>query len=761
MHSGTSLHFMTPRWQMSNVEYDFPRESPSLADLLINDVREFAVFSLDPAGVVVSWSPSAARMLGYTVSDVVGTHFSRFHDEEGVARGEPDRLLAAAVDEGRVEVEAPRIRKDGTRFWANLVITPLYGDDGRHSGFVTVVRDMTVARATEMELRDRERHFADMQSLAGLGSWVWDIDTNAVVWSDELFRIYGLRPSGFGATVEAYLALVHPDDRERVDAQIEAVLRSGGSFGFVERIVRPDGAIRVLRSRGRAIRDATGRTIRLAGSCLDITELRQAQEQALELARAQAARSAAESTAVALRFLVRASELLAESLDYRAALADIAWLAVPQVVDMCAIDLVEPGGVLRRFVTADSDPRRLRLAAEYRERFPVIRGLPTWTALEMGEAQLLADVTDEHRVAFARDAEELELFREADYRSVIVVPLAGRGGVIGVLTLCQSESGRRFDEKEVWIARELGRHIALGIENSRLHFVLEERNTLLEHQAAELESRTSELQKQARSLKDVMGRLEAVNDELQQRTQEAEQANRAKAEFLAAMSHELRTPLNAIFGYADLLDLGLHGPITPPQHDALVRIKHNQRSLLALINDVLNFAKLEAGKLELHLDEVPVAEVIEDLDAVVEPQVRGKGLDYTCRIPAGNAAVRGERERIEQILLNLLTNAIKFTDRGGAIALTVDVGPAEVRFNVSDTGRGVPADRLDSIFDPFVQIERAPEELRERGVGLGLAISRDLAEAMGGVLSVRSVLGEGSTFTLTLPRTVDDEGSSL
>ncbi len=742
---------------MSNVEYGSPPVSPSLAEILIDGVRDFGVFGLDPAGLVVGWSPSAARVMGYEASDVIGTHFSRFHGEEDRATGEPERLLAAAVAEGRVEVEASKVRKDGSRFRANLVTTPLYADDGRHSGFATIVRDLTEARATEMELRDRERQFADMQSLAGLGSWNWDIDSNAVVWSDELFRIYGLNPSRFGATFEAYLALVHADDRDRTTGEIETVLREGGTFDFVERIVRPDGAIRILRSRGRAIRDAAGRTIRLAGSCLDITELRQAQEQALELARAQAARSAAESTAGALRFLVRASELLAESLDYRAALADIAWLAVPQVVDMCAIDLVEPGDVLRRFVTADANPSRLRLVAEYLERFPAIRGALVWAVLEKGEAQLVAEVTEEERVRFARDREEYEFFLEVDFRSVILVPLIGRGGPIGVLTLCQSESGRRFDEKEVWIARELGRHIALGIENSRLHFVLEERNTLLEHQAAELESRTVELRKQARSLKDVMGKLETVNDELHQRTREAEQANRAKAEFLAAMSHELRTPLNAIFGYADLLDLGLHGPITPPQHDALVRIKHNQRSLLALINDILNFAKLEAGKLEIHIDDVRVTELIEDLDAVVEPQVRGKGLYYTCRAPAGNVTVRGERERIEQILLNLLTNAIKFTDRGGAIALTVDVAPDEVRFNVSDTGRGVPVDRLDSIFDPFVQIERAPEEVRERGVGLGLAISRDLAEAMDGKLSVKSTLAEGSTFTLTLPRTMNNE----
>jgi signal transduction histidine kinase len=167
---------------------------------------------------------------------------------------------------------------------------------------------------------------------------------------------------------------------------------------------------------------------------------------------------------------------------------------------------------------------------------------------------------------------------------------------------------------------------------------------------------------------------------------------------------------------------------------------------------VLNFAKLEAGRLEISITDVPVGEVIAELEKLVDPQLRAKGLRYRCEPGGEEVRARGERERIEQILLNLLTNAIKFTAPEGKIALTVDADAEEVRMRVRDTGRGIPADRLDAIFDPFVQIDRQPGDSGERGVGLGLAISRDLATAMGGTLTVESALGVGSTFTLSLPR---------
>jgi signal transduction histidine kinase len=372
--------------------------------------------------------------------------------------------------------------------------------------------------------------------------------------------------------------------------------------------------------------------------------------------------------------------------------------------------------------------------------------------IDTGEAEFYPDIPDELLAQAIPDEEVLKIARELGLRSAITVPLPGRSGALGTLTLVQAESGRGLTETDLRIAQELGRHAGLAIENAGLHREMERQKNELEAQKCELEQQTEELQSQAYHLESLMEELESINKELQERTSDAEAANRAKADFLAAMSHELRTPLNAIFGYADLLDLELHGPITESQHHALDRIKRNQRALLALINDVLNFAKLEAGKLDLNIVNMTVGELIADLDAVISPQIQARRLQYECEPCAPDLGVRGDRERTEQILLNLLTNAMKFTRPGGVVTLSAEADAGVVRLRVRDNGCGIPPDRLEAIFDPFVQIDRMSAEAGNRGVGLGLAISRDLARAMGGTLSAESVVGEGSVFTLSLPR---------
>jgi signal transduction histidine kinase len=228
---------------------------------------------------------------------------------------------------------------------------------------------------------------------------------------------------------------------------------------------------------------------------------------------------------------------------------------------------------------------------------------------------------------------------------------------------------------------------------------------------------------------------------------EAEEANRSKSAFLAAMSHELRTPLNAIAGHAQLMEIGVHGPLTDAQREALTRIQRSEAHLLALINDVLNFAKLEAGRVEYDIEPVPLGEVVADVLAMMEPQLATRRLTASAVVPTAIVA-HADREKVRQILLNLLSNAVKFTPPGGRVSVDTPDGVTGVR--VSDTGIGIPREKLAMIFDPFVQVHRDLTRSID-GTGLGLAISRDLARGMRGDLTVESTEGVGSSFVLTLP----------
>jgi signal transduction histidine kinase len=288
--------------------------------------------------------------------------------------------------------------------------------------------------------------------------------------------------------------------------------------------------------------------------------------------------------------------------------------------------------------------------------------------------------------------------------------------------------------------------------------------TLLQQRAAALESEIKnreELEERLRTTVSSLHSREIEREHLLDRERAsradaeraravAEQANRAKSEFLAVMSHELRTPLNAIGGYAELMQLGVHGSVTQGQGDALERIQRSQRHLLGLINQVLNYARLETGNVRYEMANVSVDDMLRTADALVMPQMRAKELHYVYLACEANLVVHADSEKFQQIVLNLLTNAIKFTDRGGHIRVESERAGNAAVIKIHDTGIGIPPEKLELIFDPFVQVDSNFTRTRE-GVGLGLAISRDLARGMGGELCAQSVLGEGTTMLLTLP----------
>jgi signal transduction histidine kinase len=241
---------------------------------------------------------------------------------------------------------------------------------------------------------------------------------------------------------------------------------------------------------------------------------------------------------------------------------------------------------------------------------------------------------------------------------------------------------------------------------------------------------------------------------------EAEAANRIKTELFARLSHEFRTPLHAVSGYLEILQQNIHGRLTSDQRRDVERIHQAQEHLMALVNMILDFAKLEGGPIELSMAEIPIEETLRATAALVEPQFAKKSITYSHHSGDPTLTVFADREKVQQVILNLLANAMRFTPEGGAVDLDWRVEDEQLLVRVRDTGTGIPPEKTEQIFEPFVQL-RAPGSVPSGGTGLGLAISRDLARAMGGDVSVKSTLGQGSTFTLVLPLRKHAVGNKL
>jgi len=420
--------------------------------------------------------------------------------------------------------------------------------------------------------------------------------------------------------------------------------------------------------------------------------------------RAESARSVAERAADRTNRLRRTAEALSGALTP---------IAVARVIVSEGLPALSATASEVAVLTADGNALDLMavsgLPAEVADawrRFPVTSRVPLADAVRTTEPVLL-DTPDEIARRYADLAPVLD---RVNVRAMIVTPMIVDGRPLGSLSF--SFAGpRAFDENDVTFTRALGQQCAQALERARLF-------------AAEQSARA-----------------------------DAEAANRAKTEFLAMMSHELRTPLNAIAGYAELMELGISGPVSDMQREQLGRIRRSQRHLLGIIEDLLDLSRLEHGMpADIELGPVPVHDTLGNLEPLIAPQLKARNLTYIYNYSPtdGGLIAYGNRARVEQIVLNLLSNAIKYTAPGGRVGLSSGLHAGRVEIRVSDTGHGIPREKLDSIFEPFTRLEMDLTRTTE-GTGLGLAISRHLARAMMGDLTARSEVGRGSIFTLTLP----------
>ena len=344
----------------------------------------------------------------------------------------------------------------------------------------------------------------------------------------------------------------------------------------------------------------------------------------------------------------------------------------------------------------------------------------------------------------------------ADVGALVNATWTTRQGATAIDCVLMEVQERRTYEEELLRARQSADHANVQLKAEAK--AREEALARVREQAVELEAQSQQLQEQAAEMEMQQDELQIAYDRLLAQTEELERArsvanaaNEAKSHFLSTMSHELRTPLNAIGGYVQLMEMEVQGPITEAQRQSLDRITRSHRHLLRLVNDVLDLSRIEAGRMEYRIEEIDLPTVVSSVLPMVEPQLAQAGLALDTAIDDALRA-RADREKTQQILINLLTNAVKFTPAGGRVAVRTgrDVSQRVVLVDVSDTGIGIPPEKLTSVFEPFVQV-KSEQSRRAEGTGLGLAISRDLARGMGGDLTASSEPGAGSTFTLHLP----------
>jgi PAS domain S-box-containing protein len=495
------------------------RDSDGLYRLLVDTVRDYAIFALDPEGRVLSWNAGAERLKGYTASEIIDRHFSIFYPPERIAEHFPEHELEVASRVGRFEDEGWRVRKDGSRFWANVVITALRSPDGELVGFAKVTRDLTERRRHEDQLRASEERFRLLiQGIRDYAIFMLDPLGRVASWNDGAQAIKGYSANEI---IGRHFSTFYPAEdvaRHKPDLELEIATREG-KYEEEGWRVRKDGTLFWANVVISALHDAEGSLLGFAKVTRDLTERRAAQERA---------------------------------------------------------------------------------------------------------------IADARRIA------------------------------------------------------------------------------------------------------------------------EAEATNRTRSEFLASLSHELRTPINGTLGYLDLIELGIGGDLSEEHRMYIARIRRTQEHLLHIINDLLNYSRLESGHVDYTLSPVALGEVVSAIIGMIEPQANRKELtieQLACDAPV---IAMADRVKLEQIALNLLSNAVKFTPAGGHITTRCDRDGDRVSLAVADTGPGIAPLQQAEIFEPFVQLGRTLTSGHE-GTGLGLAISRDLARGMGGDITVESTPGHGATFTLTLP----------
>jgi PAS domain S-box-containing protein len=847
------------------------------------------------------------RMTGYTQQEVLGKT-PRILQGPKTDFVELAKLRTALENWQPIVVELINYRKDGSEFWVEISIKPVANENGCYTHWVGVQRDITESKKALLALRLSDEVLKQMPDAVLLT----DLEGNIQKWMGKAEEIFGYTASE--AIGQPANFMQRPDIKAIASGRIIKKIQQTGTFCGEVTCVKKDGSQVPIETIATTVYDNQGNPIRFLGIHRDITERKRAQEESAQLIREQAARVEAEAQALKSNFLAEASTVLASSLDYETMLSGVVDLAVPYIADYCFVDILEEEQEIRRVAIAHLDPTKVKLLWDLNQRYPIKIDSSTELALALatGKSVLVNQISDSDLSAFATDEEHLQILRELNLKSVMLVPMVARGRTLGVMTFMTAESGRLYTQNNLAFVEDLAQRAALAVDNARLYRKATEAQQIAERTAernASLQTITAALgealtpaqvsevvvnqgldvldadagfialfldDKKTLELVSACGYPQEVLDKwgkftltdslpitdavrnkkpillesLERRSDlypnlitnhanrhqhnawaaiplivegrtlggmglsfvnprsfseedlafmqalaqqcaqaieraaagaaerkaraDAEAANRTKDEFLATLSHELRTPLNAMMGWSQLL-------LTRKFDQekillGLETISRNTKSLATLIEDILDVSRIITGKLHIQPRACDLISVIEAAIEVVRPAAEAKAIQLECFFDVPLAQVWGDVNRLQQVIWNLLSNALKFTPHGGRVEVRLQMGgDGEVggaggelpitnyqlpithsqsrylQIQVSDTGKGIAPKFLPHVFERFRQ-ENSGTTRSYGGLGLGLAIVRHLVELHGGTIQVASPgEGMGATFTVQLP----------
>lgn len=711
------------------------------------------------------------RITGYSAGEVLGRNCRFLHGDD-VTQAGLEEIRSALREQRAGKAILRNFRKSGALFWNELTIAPVRDAKGEVTHYIGVNNDITERKRAEEAVETYKERLRRGQLFANIGTWEWNIQSGDLFWTERIAPLFGYPQGDLETSYDNFLAAVHPDDRQAVGDAINACVERDAPYDIEHRVVWPDGTVRWLLERGAVLRDADGKPLRMLGVVQDIHERKQ-----IELALVESEKRLREAQSLArlghwqadmqsgglfwsgeiYRIFGRDPATFQPSVEAFQAAVHPDDRALVQDSEMRALQ-TGMHDVLHRIVRPDGTVRHVHELARAE------RAVDGRLLRLTGTVQ---DITD--------DVEAKEKLRQSDARFVFAVEGAGDGiwdwnlltGAMSLSgyyeTMLGYDKGEMSPTIDAWVASVHPDDLARAQQNLQDYlagkvpaYVVELRLRCKDGDYKWILCRGTVVARDGAGkpvrmigIHSDITEAKAAQTALVEAREAAERANQAKSDFLSSMSHELRTPMNAILGFGQLL--AYDDALSEEHQDNVQEILKAGHHLLELINEVLDLAKVESGHISLSLEQVELSAIVAECLPLVRGLADKRGIQLSHQGLAG-VVLRADRTRLKQALLNLLSNAIKYNREGGSVkisAQTVGEDADRLRIRVTDSGMGIPGDRLTELFQPFNRLGAEGTEVD--GTGIGLTITRRIVELMGGSVDVESEVGVGSTFWIELP----------